>query len=825
MMRGGLALVTGRRRPTGCGAMMAWLGRIVSRTWVFWLVAWILAWAGTWAIAPGWSEVARDGEFNFLPRGIPSRRGEELLRRAFPGRRAESSVVVVVTREGGKQGLTEADRRFITNVLRPGLERIASEESRSRGERAGQRRPHKPIIGRILTFQGKEGGPLLISADQHASLVIIELRTEFLLRSNIPVVGKIDDLIKRLQRDRSVPAGLRVSLTGSAAIGRDMLQAESESARAIQSWTTWIVIVLLLLFYRAPLIALIPMVTLFAALSVAIRLLELLAEAGYIELFRGLDVYATVVAYAAGVDYNLFLISRYQEELEDGAEGGPAMAQALGKIGGPLTASAATVICGIGMLMIAQFGKFRQAGFGISFSVFMMLCATMTLTPALLRLAGRWAFWPRRIGAGRQGYEANRGWMGWNPFQGLWELIGRAIERRPGTIWLLTVVVLSPFAAYAIWYYDDVNYGLIQGLSPQAPSRRGMRELVKHYPAGASGPLTLVIRNDRIDFALQENLKRMQILTSRLQQRRDALEIADLRTVTEPLGTGPVARNSLPGGILAAGIARVLEVGEGLGHYVSNTPELDHHVTRLDLMLRTDPFTRHSIKHLDELEDSLQRALPEPFREGAEVYLVGPTASFRDLKVVAERDRRRIVLMVTVSVLIVLVALLRRLAIPIYLIASVLFGYLVTLGVTFAVFRLRAGASFPGLDWTVPIFLFTLLVAVGEDYNIILVTRIDEEQDRHGPVRGVTAALARTGGIISGCGFIMAGTFSSLAFGGSLARMYELGFALTFGVLLDTFIVRPILVPAYLVFVNSGRLGRLGPYLGARREGPVAARP
>ena len=147
-----------------------------------------------------------------------------------------------------------------------------------------------------------------------------------------------------------------------------------------------------------------------------------------------------------------------------------------------------------------------------------------------------------------------------------------------------------------------------------------------------------------------------------------------------------------------------------------------------------------------------------------------------------------------------------------------MFGYLVTLGVTFAVFRYRAGEEFRGLDWTVPIFLFTLLIAVGEDCNIILVTRVDKEQDRHGPLAGVTEALAKTGSIISGCGFIMAGTFSALAFGGSHARMSQLGFALTFGVLLDTFIVRPILAPASLILVNSRRFGRLGIYLGTKRE-------
>jgi RND superfamily putative drug exporter len=157
------------------------------------------------------------------------------------------------------------------------------------------------------------------------------------------------------------------------------------------------------------------------------------------------------------------------------------------------------------------------------------------------------------------------------------------------------------------------------------------------------------------------------------------------------------------------------------------------------------------------------------------------------------------------SVFVILILLLRQLVVTLYLLLSVLFSYVATLGVTFAVFWLLDPSGFAGLDWKVAMFLFTILIAVGEDYNIFLMTRIHEEERRHGPIRGITEALDRTGPIISSCGIIMAGTFASLL-AGSLAEMKQLGFALAFGVLLDTFVVRPILVPAFLILLHRGQI-------------------
>jgi RND superfamily putative drug exporter len=183
------------------------------------------------------------------------------------------------------------------------------------------------------------------------------------------------------------------------------------------------------------------------------------------------------------------------------------------------------------------------------------------------------------------------------------------------------------------------------------------------------------------------------------------------------------------------------------------------------------------------------------------VETIGSTVSLRDLQQVTTDDLKRIEVVVPIVVFVILMVLLRELFVPIYLIATVLFSYLATLGVTFAVFWLLHPADFSGLDWKVPIFLFTILVAVGEDYNIFLMTRVKEEQKSQGPIEGVTQAVVKTGGIISSCGFIMAGTFASLM-SGSLTEMKELGFALAFGVLLDTLVVRPLLVPAFVILLR-----------------------
>ena len=331
--------------------------------------------------------------------------------------------------------------------------------------------------------------------------------------------------------------------------------------------------------------------------------------------------------------------------------------------------------------------------------------------------------------------------------------------------------------------------------------------LQQHFPAGTVGPVNLLIRNDQIDFRSPEGLDALGTLTEQIQDHQEALQIADFRSVAAPLGT-KAASNVSQTGSLAQRLATAGTIRRrARDYYISRDETLGNHVTRIELVLKYNPFSEQAIDFLDELEAGIRGLLPEPLQSDSEFLFSGSTASLRDLKAVGARDRTLINVLVVSSVFVILVVLLRQVLLTVYLLLTVLFSYLVTLGVTFAFFYLADPAGFQGLDWTVPLFLFTVLIAIGEDYNILLVTRIHEEQQIHGAERGVAVALARTGPIISSCGFIMAGTFLSLWIGGQLARMTELGFALACGVLLDTFIVRPILVPTYLILRQRVHFG------------------
>jgi len=880
------------------------LGNIVTRYWPLLLVGWCAVFlalsepASSFWGAPTWDEVVEDGNFRYLPERADSRKAEKLFRKAFSNDLYGSSIVIVVRRESNETGLLEKDKDFIRNVLKPRLLSIQADPAEESDIGSSDT---QGIIARIKTFEDPAIGELLLSDDNKATLVVLELTTEYKEKRNESVLTEIESLIGRDGKLRNatnpqeqIPHGLDLAISGSATFGRDIRQAALESARNTEVWTIILVAVLLLLIYRSPVLMFVPMLTVALSVHIALKFLVLLADADLLQLFQTAKVYVTIIMYGAGVDYCMFLMARYKEELDGGATFDEAIANAVGKVGAALTASALTVMCGIGMMVFAEFGKFQQAGICMSLSLVFVLCSSLTFTPSLLRLMGRWAYWPRMRS---ERISASSGWvsptslmarlMELNWMRGVWKKIGQSLQEKPGIIWLVSVGLMVPFAVIGVLCYHNLSYGLISELPNDKPSVIGTAAIQAHFPAGTTGPVTILIESPNVDFGVKpengsERLEQaekkssdrrsnpqfvtvqnpqdmgedssvkkstgetasagfegIRKLTEFLKQHQKELNIADIRSVVNPLGITPAAQRAI-----ANEKKKIAELDKALSeeknplkkiklmterklylnnksdrtekHYVSDKPGFRGHIARMDVIFHDDPFSQHSMDRLDDLQKTIQDELKNVLPP-AQLYFLGTTPSIRDLKSITGSDQVRINILVLAGVFLILVILLRKPAISAYLIVSVFFSYLVTLGVTFAVFYLMDPSGFTGLDWKVPMFLFTILIAVGEDYNIFLMTRIEEEQEQHGLTEGITVALQKTGGIISSCGLIMAGTFSSLL-SGSLDGMIQLGFALAFGVLLDTFVVRPILVPAYLILLHQGRFGTLGKFLGAEDQ-------
>lgn len=771
------------------------IGRTVSRHPLSVVAGWLALLAALLISAPRWESVVREGEFEFLPGDEPSRQAERLFDRAWPDRRVDSSLVILVLRSGAQAQLSKQDRRFINDTLVPDLESIEEAPS-SAGSQP------RPLVTDIFTADG-ELETLLDSRDGRATLVVIELAAEFLQDRVRRYVDRVEDSIDRLRSQGRIPDGLELALTGSAAVGRDDLEAREESGRRIQSWTRWLVVSLLLIVFRAPIAAVIPLATLYCGITVALKSLALLAGGGYIDLFKGIDVYTTVLVFGSGVDYGIFLISRYQEELESRGDPQAAVEVAVHSVGVAIAASAGTGMFGIGMLACANFGKFHEAGITIAAGLFVMLCASLTLTPALLCLAGRWTFRPRNLTDSSDSSQ--------NPVDRLWNAMGRLVVSHHWLVWLLTLAVLASPAVYGVLQNNDLSYGLVENLPDDAPSARGTKLLREHYSAGMTGPITVLLRAPEVDFAQSSSIDEIGRLTDRLLQRKDSLGIAKIRSVADPLGSGH-GHASSGGGVLNL-VQRRIARQKAVQQYVSSAEE--NHVTQLQLVLSSDPLSRQAIGRLEEIRRAVRSERPGTL-QNADVLIAGATAGMHDLKSVAERDRTLIQPLITGGVLLVLIVMLRRLVVSVYLVLTVLLTYFVTVGVTSGLFAALSKDAFPGLHWTVPLFLFAVLMAVGADYNVLLVKRVDEEREQSETGAAVTRALGRTGAVISSCGFIMAGTFSSLAFGGTLAGMMQLGFALAFGIFLDTFVIRPLLVPAFLRIWYESRWHRLSQAVSER---------
>lgn len=753
------------------------LGSFVCRRRWSVVLAWLAAAAALHFAAPSWSDVAHDGDLEQLPPNTTTARAMALAAAAFPDDESSSQIVLVFARSDGE--LTVEDRRFLHETARA----VAAV-------------PDLPLAGEPWTESTPVVGDMLKSPTGRAQRVVVRLTSDLMAVENIRILEEVTRALAELDPQR--PEGLEVGVTGSAAIGGDMLTAARESLSNTDRTTVLLVVAALLLIYRTPWLTLVPLIAIAVAAVTSLDLLALLAswssEGSWpeVRIFTTTRIFVVVLLFGAGTDYCLFLIARFRELRASGRPQQEAAAGALAHVGLALSASALTTVVGLAMMAFASYGKFAYSGPAIAVSLLVALAVCVTLVPALLatRLGAA-------VGADSEGSRRERGML-----RTFWERIADPVLRRPVRVLAVSLAAAAPLAYFG--WHVSVTYDIFGELAPHRVSRRGTALLQQYFPAGEVAPLVVLAERDEADLAGVDGRFQVAALTKPLEELPG---VEMVRSVYRPTGqrAGSVSVSSFEG-IRALAVANSPLAERA---FISQAGEYAERVTRVFVVLADHPFSAAAVATVEQMEETLADVAADPESEwhGARFELLGSSSGIRDLERVTLADRVRIQWLVAGAVLAVLVVLLRRPVVCVYLIATVLLSYLVTLGIVQLVLAGYYGADYPGLDWKVPVFLFVILTAVGQDYNIYLVTRVFEEQQSHGPLEGLRRAFVETGGIITSCGVIMAATFASMLTG-TLRGMIEMGLALSLGIALDTFIVRTVLVPAFLaLWARSGNRG------------------
>jgi putative drug exporter of the RND superfamily len=534
-----------------------------------------------------------------------------------------------------------------------------------------------------------------------------------------------EELAPRVEEMRSIAkadaGGLGVYVTGPAGYFADFSKVFSGFDSTLLYITAAIVIVILLLTYRSPVLWLLPLTTVFVALTAAQAVIYLLAKNAGLTVNAQSAFILTVLVFGAGTDYALLLTARYREELRRHEDRHQAMAVALGRAAPAIIASGFTVILSLLTLLVAELNSTKSLGPVMAIGIAVGLCAMITLLPALLVIFGRWVFWPRRPTLGSA-----------EPTEhGLWARIGQRMARRPRLVWIVTAVVLGALAL-GVTQLEANGLQSKDSFRTKPEAVAGEAALARHFPAGEGNPVQVIGK--------AEAAPQLQAVVS---------ATPGVTAVTRP--------------VIRDGYA-----------YLEGT-------------LTAAADSQAGFGTVDQLRARVH-AVP-----GADAKVGGGSAVNLDIQRATRHDRNLVVPLVLAVVLIILGLLLRAVVAPLLLVATVVLSFAAALGVSALVFDHLFG--FAGSDPAFPLWTFVFLVALGTDYNIFLMTRVHEEAKVHGTRRGALLGLAATGGVITSAGIVLAGTFAAL---GTLPLVFitEIGFAVAFGVLLDTFVVRSVLVTA-----------------------------
>lgn len=703
------------------------------RAWLT-IGAWVLLVGLLAALAPSLNDVKSVGG-NGPPDTATSTQAEQRLRAAFPSRDDVLPAVAAI-QAGSADAAKQAGIAVVQELRSRAGDKTLAPISPLCADRNSGLRPGPDCI------PGAPDGT--VSADGRTRLVIV------------PVVGDpttpefrdaVDDL--RTQVARAAGDASTTHFTGPAGIATDTVKVFSAGDRTLLLGTICLVLVILLLVYRSPLLALLPLL----AVGVAMRLAEtvgaLLADAGVIEISSQTASIMTVLLFGVGTDYALIITARYREQLKLAGPDGDryaAMNRAMRRTGEVLASSAGTIVLAMMALLFTSSPSLRGFGPYLAIGVASMALVSATLFPALVLVAGRAAFWP----GGRERATARVD-------SRLWRRVATMVDARPVLTLLASLAVLVALGAGMAGYKESFNF--LTGFRVDTDSAAGQRLIAAEIGPGEIAPTTLLLEG--------------QALTRQVV----AGVAADL-------------------GHQASGVARATVGNRDI--------TADGRTARVTVVLDRDPYQIEAMDSLSGIEQAAADALKGSGASGATVTATGETAQMADVRAALDDDILLLVPLMLLLVGAVLGLLLRSLLAPVYLMAAMFLSFVATMGVT--VLIVMTGQGDEGIGNRVTVYVLVFLIALGVDYTIFLLSRLRQELADGAPMRtALSTSLVRTGGVVSSAGVILAATFSVLMTQ-PIRELYQFGLAMALGLLLDTFIVRPLLVPAVIRLLGKRAL-------------------
>ena len=551
---------------------------------------------------------------------------------------------------------------------------------------------------------------------------------------------EINDEVSEIGGDIAADsANMEFYVTGPAGIAGDTVKLFEQADFVLLIATVLIILVLLIVIYRSPLLAFIPLLATGIVYQVVNQTLAFMG-AGGLELTSQTTSIMSILLFAAVIDYSLFVFSRFREELNHYESKHEAMKYAMRATGEPVFFAGGTVLAAMLVLFFADFRDYANFAPIFGTAVFVIMIASITLIPALFALFGRKAFWPKVPKYG----DATK------VKHGIWGPVAKFVVNKPLFSGGLVAILMIISALNVVNL--EFEFDTVKSFPEDMPSRVGYEIVEQKFDKGEIAPSSLLVIGD------------------------EPISETAATALSEELTAYPE--------VASARLSGQTDNGEAMKYTIA---------------LSMNPYSVEALDFMEQLRNDSGTLLDRASIEG-ETHFGGITPKLVDERNVNNTDIYKIVILETLLILVLLFVLTRSWKMPIYMMATILLSYLSALGL--GIFLVDVLFGYEAISTRVPVYAFIFLVALGIDYNIILVSRFIEERKARKVKDALEIAISHTGGVISSAGIILAATFAALTTM-PIADLFIFGFMVSIGILIDTFLVRGMLLPALILFFEK----------------------